>query len=354
MRKIKVSLAFMLTLSIIILSLSCGGGPDNSNKDTVIVDVGKGDISLAVTGIGNLAFSILDDLSFETAGVVEEVMVKAGQTVKEGDELARLDDSQWKEEIKKLEKALETAENNLTARKADLSRAERQVPIKELDFKLAQINHESLKNNLNRIPEVKAAFDAVETLEQELKNAEASLAFALTTGNTELRDDLIEQINYRLPPMLEQARQNLQSILSGTSINLSENVNLQIARLQIDLAKSEMALEDAEAAIDEARIAITSAQKAVEEAEQALQDAQSELEEARNISMSITAPFNGFITKVDIVGGQEVPRGKISIQICDHTRFKADFFVSETDIFHNGRPERQCGSRRYARVYFPC
>jgi multidrug efflux pump subunit AcrA (membrane-fusion protein) len=334
MKKVKIFLAILLVGSIAILSFSCGSATaNNPTESTFIVDVSKGDISLAVTGIGNLAFAILKDLSFETAGAVEEVMVKAGQTVKEGQELARLDSSQWEEDIKKLEKALETAENNLAARKTDLSRAERQVPIKEMDFRLAQISHESMKKNFSRIPEVKAAYDLVETLEQELKNAQASLSFALTTGNTELRDTLLEQINDRLPRMLEQAQQKLQSVLSGTSITLSEDVNLQIVRFQIDLEKSEMALEDAEAAIGEARMAITSAQKAVKEAEQSLLDAQTELEEARNISMSIKAPFNGFITKVDIVGGQEVPIGKMAIQIADPTRFKADFFVSETDIF---------------------
>ena len=82
-----------------------------------------------------------------------------------------------------------------------------------MDFRLAQISHESMKKNFSRIPEVKAAYDLVETLEQELKNAQASLSFALTTGNTELRDTLLEQINDRLPRMLEQAQHQLQPVL---------------------------------------------------------------------------------------------------------------------------------------------
>ena len=77
MKKVKIFLAILLVGSIAILSFSCGSATaNNPTESTFIVDVSKGDISLAVTGIGNLAFAILKDLSFETAGAVEEVMVK--------------------------------------------------------------------------------------------------------------------------------------------------------------------------------------------------------------------------------------------------------------------------------------
>jgi multidrug efflux pump subunit AcrA (membrane-fusion protein) len=50
-------------------------------------------------------------------------------------------------------------------------------------------------------------------------------------------------------------------------------------------------------------------------------------------SSEITAPFDGFITQINVEGGDEVTKGTIAMQVADPTRFEAELLVSETNIF---------------------
>jgi multidrug efflux pump subunit AcrA (membrane-fusion protein) len=68
------------------------------------------------------------------------------------------------------------------------------------------------------------------------------------------------------------------------------------------------------------------------DAEKALATAQENLEEAQSKSYEITAPFDGFITSVNVEGGDEVLKGTVAVQLADPNKFEADILVSEMDI----------------------
>ena len=68
------------------------------------------------------------------------------------------------------------------------------------------------------------------------------------------------------------------------------------------------------------------------DAEKALLDAHEDLEEARSKSPLIVAPFAGFITKINVEGGDEVLTGTVAIQLADPEKFEADVLVNEMDI----------------------
>ncbi|MGB2815329.1 MAG: HlyD family efflux transporter periplasmic adaptor subunit, partial [Dehalococcoidales bacterium] len=46
----------------------------------------------------------------------------------------------------------------------------------------------------------------------------------------------------------------------------------------------------------------------------------------------IEAPFDGFITTVNVEGGDEVLTGTVAVQLADPNKFEADIMVSEMDI----------------------
>ena len=48
--------------------------------------------------------------------------------------------------------------------------------------------------------------------------------------------------------------------------------------------------------------------------------------------MEITAPFDGFITKVNVEGGDEAKKGTVAVQIADPDKFEAEIMVGEMDI----------------------
>ncbi|MBA7674426.1 hypothetical protein ES703_82640 [subsurface metagenome] len=87
---------------------------------------------------------------------------------------------------------------------------------------------------------------------------------------------------------------------------------------QVDIVEAQKDIEDA-------RVAVVDAQKDVE-------DAQDDLDEALTTSLEITAPFDGFITRVNVEGGDEVMKGTVAVQIADPNKFEADVLVSEMDI----------------------
>jgi multidrug efflux pump subunit AcrA (membrane-fusion protein) len=123
----------------------------------------------------------MEDLAFEMAGTVEEVMVEAGDSVEEGQALARLDTSEWEDELAQLELNLLQAEINLENAELALEQAEeetstsstgditsnttdpKEIEILELRVKLAESNYEDAKEALEEAlkasPEVTAPFE---------------------------------------------------------------------------------------------------------------------------------------------------------------------------------------------------
>ena len=77
-----------------------------------------------------------------------------------------------------------------------------------------------------------------------------------------------------------------------------------------------------------AQLDMETAQVALDTANDNLSQAQEKLNEA-----VIVAPFAGFITIVNVNGGDEIQRGVVAVRLVDPTKFEADILVSEMDIF---------------------
>lgn len=124
----------------------------------------------------------------------------------------------------------------------------------------------------------------------------------------------------------------------------------ELTNLELDLIQAEINLENAELALEEAEdgtgttitgdittqttdpneIEILELQ--VKLAEARYEDAKKALEEALDASPEITAPFAGFITMVNVSGGDEVKKGTVAVQLADPNKFETDILVSEMDI----------------------
>jgi multidrug efflux pump subunit AcrA (membrane-fusion protein) len=75
------------------------------------------------------------------------------------------------------------------------------------------------------------------------------------------------------------------------------------------------------------------AEARLNDAKKAVGDIREELDEALAENPVVQAPFDGFITKVNVEGGDEVLKGTIAVILADPTRFEAQLAVSEMDIF---------------------
>jgi HlyD family secretion protein len=227
MKILKMVLITLVLGSVSILWLSCTPEPE-STPEIQIVTVQRGDLTLDITASGNLSLSRMEDLAFDIPGrveeiTVEEILVEEGDSVEQGQLLAKLDTSEWDDVLINLERDLLQA-------KIDLGNAE-----------LA------------------------------LDKAEAETV-TLITG------DIVYQESF-------------------------DEEEIDILELRVELAKAK------------------------------LEDAQKALEEALKKSPEVIAPFDGFITKVNVEGGDEVLPGTVAVQLADPNKFEADILVSEMDIF---------------------
>jgi HlyD family secretion protein len=314
MKLLKIAATALVLCGVIALSLGCSSD-STSTGETQTATVQRGNLTVSITGTGNLALSRTKDLAFDMAGTVEEVLVDEGESVEEGQELVKLDTSEWDTQMKALQTKLVTAQRALV-------KAERAITDDELAVRQVELDLRTAENSLNQIAAVKVVQDDIDNTEAALKFAKMVLANGGGLGQG--ISFWIQQIA-AYTEQLAQLKKELQDILSGTSVSVSSDVALQVAKAQLQVEKSQRQLEEAQITADYAQLD-------KEPAEQAVEDAQSALDEAKSLSPIIKAPFDGFVTKVNVEGGDEVLKGTVAVAIADPNKFESDILVSEMDI----------------------
>jgi len=314
-----IVLLVMIVSGITAISPGCAPGQDSTlPTENEVVTVQRGDLTIDITAVGNLALANTEDLTFDLfyqKGTVEEVLVEEGDTVEEGQVLARLNTSEWEEELDALADKVTVAERQLTA-------SERQLAAKQRDLIQAEINLINAEINLETTDSTYSLLD--------FKVAEADVGAA----EDNLKDTLFKWSKYdegtpgyiAFQEVVLQAQTRLDTAKAKLEAMLSEfdTEEIRIKKLQVDIANGR--LEDARNAIEDAQVVINDARSDVK-------DAQKELDEALEVSSEIIAPFAGFIVKVNIEGGDEVMKGTVALELADPTRFEADLMVNETDIY---------------------
>jgi HlyD family secretion protein len=291
----------------LLLLAGCGTKTSSTAKPQTGT-VQRGNIVVSTTSTGNLAFTQSQDIAFEMAGTVDEVKVSAGDSVKQGQVLATLDTSVWQDQIKTLQKAVTTAQRALAT-------AERNISAQQLAVSQKQLDLQSAQNAVAAIPAVKAVQDRVDMAEAALSAAQAS---ATTNPGASAQITVIRQ-------QLNQANSDLRAVMAGTSFNLTTDVALQISKTQLGVQQAQRALDDANVAVD-------NAVQARDDAKQNLADAQSSLSDTQALSPDAKAPFDGFVTTVSVIGGQDVKKGAIACTVADPKRFEVTVLVGERDI----------------------
>jgi multidrug efflux pump subunit AcrA (membrane-fusion protein) len=347
MKALKIVTTISIICLLVFLSISCSSNSTSTSAATTrTVTVLKGNLSSSITGTGNLAYSSSEKLAFEMAGYVEDVSVSQGDTVKEGQDLVKLDTSDWESQIKTLQKALESANRNvetadrtLTARQTALTKAQRAVTDAQLTVTKSQLDLRASQNSLEQISDVKTAQTAVDNAQYTLDMAKSNQQAANGTGDV-VGAEYYKTLIPDLTNALNQAIKDRDAILNGIKETTSRTIALQIAQAQLDLQQKQRAIETAQLAVEDARTAVTNAQIDVtnaqadlSDAELNVKDAQSSLDDAKNLSPVITAPYDGFITKVNVQGGDEVQKGTVAVQIVDPEKFEANILITENDVF---------------------
>ena len=328
MRILKIML-IVLVLSVVgALSISCGPEPDSAAvTEDQVVTVQRGDLTIDITAVGNLAFSHQEELTFEASGTVGEVLVEVGDSVEEGQVLAKLDDTSiislqkaviqaridlrnaeltGELDLAEVEAAVADARVTLeTAREAleDTEYTEFDIALAELAVINAEIALDEAQENLERARERYVRNRSVSEWVQDVELKQKELAVA--------EFDLAE------------AEEALAEMMAGADPLEVEQKQKQLAITEINLAKAEETLAEMQTSID------TLEQLEVASAQAALDEAMERLEMA-----TMVAPFAGIVTSVNVEAGEAVNANQVVIELVDTDKFETEILVNETDIFN--------------------
>lgn len=319
--KMKLLRIIPITLALCTLSIfpSACASKSATAPQGQVVTVELGNLSTAITGVGNLALSKKVDLafdipsSFSTASnplSVEQVLVQEAESVKEGQVLAKLDTAAWEDQLTALEDKVTTANTTLTQKQRAVTSAERAVATAERNVTLAERGVTTAERAVTS-----AKYNVIQA-QINLNNAQTSLEQTEETSTDPLEIEAKQLA-------LEMARGKLAD--AQQAVDDAQTTGIGDAQQAVDDAK--VKLEDAQTAVEDAQTAITIAQKALEDAQTALAD-------AKSASAEVKSPFDGFITNVNVTGGQEVKKGTVAVTIADPTKFEAQIMVSEIDILN--------------------
>jgi HlyD family secretion protein len=321
-------------------------------------------------------------------GTIGQVLVQVGDTVKKGQVLVSVDPTEWADQLQIVQNNVTTAQRNVTTKQGLVTDAERQVAtlqravtsaqtavtkaerlvtLKEFAVNQVEMAVQTANSTLNQITEVNNAKIAVAMAELNLQFVKK-----LTTGELGgWAGDIgnLTQLTSMAKDDLNAALEDYNNIVAGSTSNLTvlsnvklwaaksqmdvDQSHLEIAQAQLNVEQAQMAVVDAQTTVDDyksavidAQIAVDNANYAVDKGQQSLDnakldldtansnltDTQKKLADAQAMSPEITAPFDGFVTALNVKAGDNVYNGTIAVTVADPNKFKADILVSEKDI----------------------
>ena len=314
-------LSFTLLIMVVVSLVACTPEIKDSAGETGVPVVTKADENVVISE-GILQAEERRMLSFQSGGVIQQILVNEGDSVKEGDLLAILDPADAKLAIHQAETALQLAEAQLALVSA--------FP-RETDIAVLQAQIQSAQAVISQtITQRDQLFSG--TTEAQIAAAEANLAAATAERVVALKrhddtmkcysvpgsDDKVcpalgdpeEQARYALiaaEQAVKAAEAQLTSLIPVSHSQIrTANAGITAAKTQETLAASQLGQLLAGASPNE----ITAAQSVVDQAQVAVDMAQLALDRT-----ALYAPYSGTITVIPVDQGNAVAYGQGVIYI---------------------------------------
>jgi HlyD family secretion protein len=298
--------------------------------------VHEGSLILSASGSGTLVAKDEVDLSFESGGKVTEVGVKVGDQVKQGDLLAKIDDTDLQTAYTEAKRALDELTSSSAVLDAEAAVATAQSDLDEAIQHLEYIISPTVYYWENQVRARQTALDdakaaaaasptdaaaqaAVDKADASLKSAQASLASAqYSYENTYVRQNFVYYVMDALT---------------------HKKVRYETEPSDADIAEARAALAAAQASLDQANTyyaaltggdvpedATGSSLTKLEQAKAAAENAKEALDAA-----SLTATISGTVMAVNISAGETAKSGATAITISDLSTPYLEVFLDESD-----------------------
>jgi len=274
----------LLLCLVLASSTACNpfGGSSKEKANQQLVEVVRGDLTISVSGAGNIAVANEARLTFDTSGKVDKIYIKEGDKVSEGDELAKLDTDA-------LELAL--AQSQVTYLQAKVTIDQAQVAVDQARATRDQ---------------AQATRDQAEATQDQAKAALEQAEYDL--DQDEQKDppdkDKIDVDELEVKAAESQLKACESNLVAAESLLAAAELQVEIAELQVGVAEPQLVV-----------------------AEQGVTLAQKQLDEA-----TITAPFDGTVASIGVDEGDTVSATTTIVHLIDLNSMELTVEVDEIDI----------------------
>jgi HlyD family secretion protein len=315
------ALIFVSVAALLLVPLAgCSERADAETKDAepTYVKVTVGDIEDIVTATGNVAPQREVALTFDVMGTVTEVAVEEGDAVEAGQMLARLDDGDLQDAVKRAKQSLRTAQTNL-----DRAR----TPATEAEIAAAQASVASAKASLAKLYEEPTALERrqakldVDSAKDQLWSKQAqrdAVCGRVGRGGTEADCDSAEAAVLMAEVAVQQAEVRQQILDEPPKAADVAQAQAQVDQAEANLQKLLEQPRAEDIAVQEAQVA--EAELNLAQAKEALTDA------------VLVAPFAGTITDVNAEEGERTSSSTPAMLLADNGHLQVSAQIDEMDV----------------------
>jgi HlyD family secretion protein len=309
---------------VVVALLVAGGGayyyytqhlqeqPANGEETIQTATVRRGDLVVMGGGTGTLVPSTEVEVSFNSGGLVTEVLVQVGDQVEVGDPLVRIESTDAQAQVAEAEISLRLAELDLAA----LTEAPDTAELEAAQLQLTSAQ-EALKDLLNGPSEedMIIALADLSTAEQELRQAQSAYDAVSWRPDAGSSSQALEL--WAATAAYDKAKANYDLAVAGPTEEEIASARASVASAQANLNSL---LNGATAE------ELETAQLSVEQARSNLAAAQVELEQT-----VLVAPIAGTVISVEAVVG-EVAGTSAVVTVADLSQPLVEIYMDETDL----------------------
>ena len=372
MTRLIKAIVILLMVMVMVGSSACSVEKQASSQPRAVIS--KGDITVRVSGTGKAIYANDIKLGFDTAGKIKILTAIKGETVTKGTILAKLDTDNL--ELALLQAKVNEAQALKSVTQAEIAVGQAEIAVKQAGINLSQTQSAKIQAesaitvaqfDLDKIQAVSDIKDKIMALQIAIGTARENQRFANASGDTSSFSYLNQRLG-ELNAELDSKNADLQKLLGkdensgvapyeimiydpftetysmgGQTYNrlLVEDIQikehqLEIARTGVEEAKQRIEQAIQNVAVLEQNVVLSNetvkqAKLASEQASKAVEVAQNQLSHA-----TITAPFDGIITTVDVKQGDYIVSPGLSagtpIYMVDAKSLEIRSRIDEIDI----------------------
>ena len=317
-----VTVGIVVLVAVVLGVRATGASRQTSLEGLQTAEIGSGPLTATVGATGTVRANQQAVLTFKTTGIVDHVLVAAGDRVSPGERLAELRPASLPAQIilaqadlisaqRALDDVLNSGEAAAQAHMA-VANAREALETAQRDFTIHQEGNRATSDTLKA---AKAKLAVARERMEQTKDVYDSTPGSLSDGGARSQAYLA-YIN---------ARNAYNTALASYNWYTGHPTEIQQAQFEADVELAQARLDDAER--EYARLQDGPNSDDVAAARARVAAAEATLEQAW-----ISAPFAGTVTRVDVRPGDQATPGGVAFELADLEHLLVDVDVSEVDI----------------------